>query len=262
MQPSPDSLSSKENLVNTNGAGLYVGGNVESNTGHPRVSYPIGNRELSGLLMSKKPPALSEATGGVSGTRTRKYSSSYITEKHQDLWQSILEGLENLSPLTMPHDETEIMSGFEEINTMVKLFRNNAAFLTESLHTGGANAEAEKVKEQVLQVQRSLEEVRERYDIHTIGGSNARQSIDGSHVSRRSEVSTASQKARSLKGSLAAQLAKERFTVQVDELELQEKQMQIRLKRLGEGGERAGMEAELSVLEEEDAGGDRSLLDR
>ena len=96
-----------------------------------------------------------------------------------------------------------------------------------------------------------------------------------------------------MKGSLAAQRAKEKFTVQVDELELEaeraeadraraeadraraevdrklqeaqaeveRKQLQIRLKRLREGGERAGMEAEFSVLEEEEVGGDRSLLD-
>ena len=75
-----------------------------------------------------------------------------------------------------------------------------------------------------------------------------------------------------MRGNLAAQRAKEKFTDQVEELELQEvqaetnrklqevqaeakhemerKQMQNRLNKLREGSEKAGMEAELSVLEE------------
>ena len=120
----------------------------------------------------------------------------------------------------------------------------------------------------VLQAQRFLEEVREQHEIFTLGGSSRRGSEHGSRVSRESGVSTASQKARTLRGNLAAQRAKEKFTVQADKLELEaakadmeRKQLQIRLNRLREGGEKAGMEAELSVLEEGEAVGDRSLLD-
>ena len=101
---------------------------------------------MHNLLTSKNHPGLSEEIGGVSGTRIRKPSSSFVTENHQHLWQSIQEILEVLSPLSMPQNKTEILRGFEDLETTTKQFRVNAALLIDSLHASGANTEAENVK--------------------------------------------------------------------------------------------------------------------
>ena len=204
--------------------------------------------------------------------RRTKPSVAYITEKHQDLTESIQDVLGQLSSLTMPHDEDVIMRGYDTLTVDLKKLQDNAILLTSSLHGNGANAEAEQVKQQVLQFQRLIDGVREQYEIRTIGGSSARRS-ETSSVSRKSIVSsTPSQRKSKLKGSIASKVAERKFASQADEVELQRisleketemerKRLEIRLKKLREDGQVAGMQAELSVLEEEEAGGDRSLLD-